>query len=117
MATTTFLSYSYQFFFTIHFIYLFVCCLIYPASKSIMTIRHCFWHADLVSYSSFYIFLIHLFPSQTSSFSPLHNSSPVVSLCYPGASTKKTVIPFYLDQRRTSKLLGCVNLTFLLLSI
>ena len=32
------------------------CYLVYPASKSLMTIRHCFRHADLVSYSSFYIF-------------------------------------------------------------
>ena len=27
----------------------------YPASKSLMTIKHCFWHAGLVSFSSFYI--------------------------------------------------------------
>ena len=31
------------------------CYLVYPASKSSMTIRHCLRHADLVSYPSFYI--------------------------------------------------------------
>ena len=31
------------------------CYIVNPVSKSSMTIRHCFWHSDLVSYPSFYI--------------------------------------------------------------
>ena len=37
--------------------YKFSCYLVYPASKSSMTIRHCFRHVNLVSYSLFYISL------------------------------------------------------------
>ena len=34
---------------------IFISYLVCPASKSLMTIKHCcFWYADLVSYSSFY---------------------------------------------------------------
>ena len=39
---------------TVYFIS--ICYLIYPASKSLITIRHYSCFADLVSYSSFYIF-------------------------------------------------------------
>ena len=65
-------------------IYLFICYSVYPASKSLMSIRHCFCHADLVSYSSFYISSNISVSFETSSFSPLNNPFPVVPLCYPG---------------------------------
>ena len=61
-------------------IYLFIFYSVYQTSKSLMTKRHCFWHADLV---------IYIFP-QTTVFlrnliiSPIHNSFSVVPLCYPG---------------------------------
>ena len=65
-----------------HFI--FICYSVYPASKSLMTTRHCSWHADLVSHSSFYI------SSNISAslrnliiFTILH-SFPIVPLCHSG---------------------------------
>ena len=54
------------------------CYLVYPVAKSSMTIRHCSLHADPVSYSSFFFSQASLFPLETSSFSPLHSSFPVV---------------------------------------
>ena len=67
--------------FTIFSHYLFICYSVYSMSKSLMTIKHCSWHADLISYSSFYIFLYisvsfrNLITLSTSQFFP--NSFPM----------------------------------------
>ena len=60
------------------------CFLVYPTLKSSIndykTLLSACWSCQLFL---ILYFLKHLFPYETSSFSPLHNSLPVVSLCHP----------------------------------
>ena len=60
------------------------CYLVYPASKPSMTIRHCFQHADLVSYPSFYISSNIFVSLRNLIFFSTSQIFALVSLCHPG---------------------------------